>query len=236
MATHNINDTTPSWAQVDDHDATTGNGYVTVTCDGGYKGRTQRTCYATIQTTGQTQLSAVINIIQSAEVEYITFDHAIYTKSDSGDSLLITGKTNAPKLAFSITDMVGGTFVTLPTYFTLKRNGVTVYNNNAAVSGQVFSPDYGASEELTFEITVTVAANTTISSRSCRITATDSNNSVSGFADITQAAGSSYINLTSEHLQSTTVTFDADGLNEDDGESFANVGVNSNDNWNVSVQ
>jgi hypothetical protein len=215
--------------EVDDHGATTGNGYLTHICQGAYKGRVQRRGYTTITTENETPATATVEFIQLPLAEYVTFDQVSYQALAAGGQITITGKTNAPRLDFALTvdaDNIG----TLPTYFTITADGVTTQNQ--AVSGQTFVGDPGATGEIAFTIVITIAANTTISSRYCTLTATGSTG-VTGQTNIIQAAGVSYLYVDTMGTTSKTVTFGADGLS--DGESSVDVDVLSNDTWEVDV-
>ena len=57
---------------------------------------------------------------------------------------------------------------------------------------------------------------------------------MTGTTNIIQAANDSYIDLTSSHLSSTTVTFGADG--KSGGSTSVDVDVYSNDDWEVTVE
>ncbi len=217
------------WMSVNDHGATRGNGYVTHTCQGAYKGRQQRRGYTTITTDAETPATAQIEFIQLPLAEYVTFDQVSYAATAAGGQITITGKTNAPRLDFALTvdaDNIG----TLPTYFTITANGVT--SQNQAVSGQVFAGDPGATGEIAFAVVVTIAANASVSSRYCTLTATGSAG-VTGQTNIIQAAGASYLYVESMGQQSATITFGANGLSG--GQSSVDVNVLSNDNWEVDV-
>lgn len=219
------------WMSVNDHGATSGNGYLTHSCLGPYKGRVQRRGYTTVTVDNDSENppSAQIEFIQLPLAEYVTFDQVSYAATAAGGQITITGKTNAPRLDFALTvdaDNIG----TLPIYFTITANGVT--SQNQAVSGQVFAGDPGATGEIAFAIVITIAANATISSRYCTLTATGSTG-VTGQTNIIQAAGSSYIYVDETGTTSKTITFGANG--QSNGSSSVDVDVLSNDNWEVNV-
>lgn len=218
-----------AWMSVDDHGATSGNGYLTHVCQGAYKGRVQRRGYTTITTDEETPKTAQVEFIQLPLSEYVTFDQVTYTATASGGQITITGKTNAPRLDFALTTNQG-TMGSLPTYFTITAGGVT--STNQAVSGQTFTGDPGASGEIAFTIVITIAENTTISSRYCTLTATGSTG-VTGTTNIIQAAGSSYLWVDTVNTSSKTITFGANG--QSNGSSSVDVNVLSNDDWEVNV-
>lgn len=222
-----------SWMTVDDHGATSGNGYVTHTCLGPYKGRVQRRGYTTIAVDNDEENppTAQIEFIQLPLAEYVTFDQITYEATAAGGQITITGKTNAPRLDFALTTNQGS-MGSLPTYFSILPAGETTPTTNQAVSGQTFTGDPGATKEIAFTIVITIAANTTINSRYCTLVATGSTG-VTGQTNIIQAAGSSYLWVDAVNTSSKTITFGANG--QSNGESSVDVDVLSNDDWDVSV-
>lgn len=219
------------WMSVDDHGATSGNGYLTHTCLGPYKGRVQRRGFTTVTTETATPATAQIEFIQLPLAEYVTFDQVSYNVTDAGGQVTITGKTNAPRLDFALT-VDASNIGTLPTYFSIQPVGDVAPTGNQLVRGQTFAGDPGATKEIAFTIVVTIAANTTLNSRYCTLTATGSTG-VTGQTNIIQAAGSSYIYVDTTGTTSKTITFGANG--QSNGSSSVDVDVLSNDDWEVSV-
>jgi hypothetical protein len=212
---------------VDDHGATTGNGYVTHTCQSEYKGREQRTGYTTISTIETTPKTATVEFIQLGKTEYVEFDSATYNATAAGGQITITGRTNSTSLAFALTD--ANSMGTLPATFSIVVGGTTT--GNQAVSGQTFANDPGATQEIAFTIVVTIAANSSISSRYCTLTATAANDTDS--CNIIQAAGESYLWVDEENTTSKTITFSAAGLSG--SSSSVDVDVLCNETWEVDV-
>lgn len=223
MITDNVD-----WMDVEDNGASTGNGYAAHTCEGGYKGRAQREGYTTIVTDEETPKTGYANFIQLAKPEYVVFDQVQYSVDEEGQTdLYISGKTNAPRLGFS----VNGTFVELPSTFNI------VVGENPEITGQdtdgqVFADDPGATQEFSFNIEVDVLENTTLGQRSCTLNAIGSEG-VMDTTEIVQAGGSSHIDVTDSHLATTTVTFDHTG--KSDGNDSVDVNVYSNDNWSIGL-
>ena len=124
-----------NWMSVNDHGATTGNGYLTHTCLGPYKGRVQRRGYTTVTVDddGENPPSAQIEVIQLPLAEYITFDQVSYAATAAGGQITITGKTNAPRLDFALTVDADG-IGTLPTYFSIQPAGDISPTGNQAVT------------------------------------------------------------------------------------------------------
>lgn len=214
-----------SWMTVDDHDATTGNGYVTHT-PAPYTGRVQRSGYTTITTVSTPSDSAIVSFVQLPQAEYVRFDNATYQAGHNGGTVTLTGKTNAPRLDFALVNDGDG-IATLPQYFSITVGSQTT--GNQAVSGQTFANDPGASGEFSFSITIQIAANATMSQRYCMVRATGSTG-VTGTATILQAATTSYINLGDEHESEVTLTFGAEG-----SRGSVDVDVYSNDTWTIEV-
>lgn len=221
-----------SWMTVDDHGATTGNGYVTHTCEGGYKGRVQREGHTTITTTAETPATAVVNFVQLPVSEYVRFDEDSYQVSNEAGTLTVTGKTNSPRLAFALTANQGS-MATIPASFSIKPEGNLSWIDGQDVEGETFTTDYGASGEIAFKLTVAIAANGSVDQRYCTLKA-EGSNGVLDTVNIIQAASASYINLTSEHKASHEIVFDAAG--QSGGSSSVNVDVYSNDTWEVTTE
>lgn len=221
----------PKWITIDDHEATTGNGYVTITCEGGYKGRVERTGHVTVTVLKQNNEtdSEDKDFIQLPMPEYVAFDQARYDVTEAGGQVTITGKTNAPRLGFAISNDAKS-ICTLPNYFSIQPEGELSPTGNQDVEGQVFYGDPGASVEIVFSIVVTIAANETIAGRDCTIVATGSEG-VSESTAIVQEAKESYIDVTNNHLATTEVVFGANTLCN--GEKYVVVDVYSNDNWRM---
>lgn len=218
--------TNVSWMTVDDHGATNGNGYVTHTCQGNYKGREQRVGYTTITTVETTPKTATVEFIQLGKNEYVEFDSYTYNADAEGDTVTITGRTNSTSLAFAIT-VDANSIGEVQEYFSI--DGGSHYNQNS--SGQTFANDPGATGEITFTINIEIAANSSISSRYCTLTATAANDSDS--CNIIQAAGDSYLWVDTVNTTSKTITFSAAG--QSGGSSSVDVDVLCNENWEVDV-
>lgn len=213
-----------TWMTVDDHGATTGNGYVTHTCQGDYMGREQRTGYTTISTIETTPKTATVEFIQLGHEEYIQFDAPSYNATAAAGNVVITGKTNAPRLDFALT-VNQGSMGEVQEYFSI--DGGTTYDQDS--SGQVFVGDPGATGEISFTIIVEVAANSSTSSRYCTLTATGSQG-VTRSCNIIQAASDSYIWVDEVGTSSKTITFGAEGSRDS-----VDVDVFSNTSWEIEV-
>lgn len=217
--------TNVSWITVDDHDATTGNGYVTHTPTP-FTGRVQRSGYTTITTLTSPSDSANIIFMQLPKTEFVSFDNVTYEANSNGGTVTLTGKTNSPRLDFAIANDPSS-IATLPQYFSITVGSQTT--GNQAVSGQIFVDDPGASAEFSFSITITIAANSGLSQRYCIIRATGSSG-ITAAATILQGATTSYINLGDDHESEVTLTFNASGYR-----GSVDVDVYSNDSWTLEV-
>lgn len=213
------------WMTVDDHDATTGNGYVTHVCQGGYKGRVQRRGHTTITTEDASPKTMEVDFVQLPLDEYVTFDQLSYAATKDGGNITITGKTNSPRLGFVLTDDADG-ICTLPQYFSIQPEGDLSPTTNQYVSGQVFDGDPGATKEIAFTIVVTISSNTDTNSRACRIVAIGSND-VTAETYVNQEEGESYIYVDTDGTTSKTISFAAANAQP------VSVDVLSNDTWIV---
>jgi hypothetical protein len=215
---------------VDDHDDTTGEGFITHVCADTYNGRVERRGFTTITTTDNAA-TARIEFVQLPRPLYIEFDQALYTIGADGGSVHITGRTNAASIAFT-----SGEASSLPTYFSAEtESGTQLTNLNP--SATTFADDPGKDEEIAFAIDIAVDSNSVLLSRSIPLTVAvegTSQDSTSAQVQIVQSAGASYINLTSSHTSTATVVFAADGTIE--GETSVDIDIYSNDNWTVTVE
>ena len=213
---------------VDDHGQTTGSGYVTHVCQGGYKGRVERRGHTTIATNDESPVEKIVEFLQLAEKEYVKFDEPSYSVDGNNDQITITGRTNSPRLAFMLQKAEG--MCELPEYFEITVDGQTT--SNLDPEGQEFQGDPGASGEIEFEIIITIDANDDVAERTCTIFA-EGSKGVVATADIIQGAGASYVKFDGD-TTTKTVTFDAKGLS--DGETDVDINIHSNDDWTIEVE
>lgn len=221
MITDNVD-----WMDVEDNGATTGNGYAQHECEGGYKGRAQREGYTEIVIEKETPKTRYANFIQLGHAEYVTFDQPSYSADEDGEVVTITGKTNAPRLSFALIEGKG--FAELPATFSITPEGGEAVTDQD-VNGQVFVNDPGASAEIAFSISVTVAENTTIDTKQCTLVATGSDG-VTGQTNIVQEGADNYIYVEEDGHTTASVSFPALPLSSQD------VNVLSNDDWFVDAE
>lgn len=120
-----------------------------------------------------------------------------------GGAVVITGTSNSDKLTF--TKGSGNVITADITSVKYKVNTSTEITNGVAITG-----DPGAVAKYTFELTLSAAANTTISERTQQITVTSAG-SKTATIQLKQAAGDAYLNLSTATItvpQTGSVTID----------------------------
>lgn len=147
-------------------------------------------------------------VTQAGRTEFVTVSDVSAPKG--GGNVTITGKSNSSKLNFALG--AGDITVTLPASYS--AGGATT-TNNTAITG-----DPGASAEFSFSITIEIPKNTTVATKSRKITVTAAGGQIAT-ANISQAAGDPTLSVTP-----ATVTLDAEG-------TAVAVSVTSNTNWSV---
>lgn len=180
-----------------------------------YTGRIARTQESIAQVVGGTN-TVKLTTIEAAKPLFVTFDTETPTIGKDGGVLKITGKSNAAKLNFTISD--GATIpITTPTSY--KVNSV-VTDNDAAIAG-----DPGASNEYPFEVEFNIPANTTVDALSASLIVTPDDTPESAkTASITQSPGDAYLYINEEGTTEYTVTLDQTG-------TAVNVNIISNTDW-----
>lgn len=120
-----------------------------------------------------------------------------------GGAVVITGTSNSDKLTF--TKGSGNVITADITSVKYKVNTSTEVTNGVVITG-----DPGAVAKYTFELTLSAAANTTISERTQQITVTSAG-SKTATIQLKQAAGDAYLNLSAATItvpQTGSVTVD----------------------------
>jgi translation elongation factor EF-1alpha len=183
-----------------------GNGTVNI---GGtvHTGRLQRSTTVTFTAAGAG--SEEVDTIQEAKAEFVTLNGVSVGKE--GGNVTVTGKSNSAKLTLSKGD--GAMISVLPASYS--AGGASTVNG-AAISG-----DPGATAEYDFSVTLSAAANATVSDRTVTLVAT-ANGGQQAQATISQAAGDATLSVTP-----LSVTIPASG-------SAVSVTVTSNTNWTVA--
>lgn len=184
-----------------------GNATVNVSSTAEHTGRVARTTVLTFKAANVDDVVRTVN--QAGKPEYVDIDDSA-ASSKEGKTVTISGVSNSAKLTFSLG--TGSLNVSLPSSYT--ANSVAT-SNGAAISG-----DPGATAVYNFSISITVPANTGITSLTRQIIVSDN----AGHQDVcllTLAAGDAYLRV------------DVGDIELDYLGTPVSVGVESNTSWTV---
>lgn len=117
---------------------------------------------------------------QEPSLESIVFDKTSFNVSEDASTVTITGKSNSPKITFSL-DTGNNIPITLPTTYTANKLETS---NGSAIAG-----DPGAKAEFSFSIAISIPKNT-VGQRVGKILAVGSDVEIKAQATITQATSS----------------------------------------------
>lgn len=191
----------------------TGNQQITINSASPYKGRSNRTTKISGKIVGKSN-TVTVTVVETAAAEYITPDGLSINVAKGGETIHVTGKSNSKVLTF-----------TWKTNFGLPA--VTSYKVNSSVnatSGTAITGDPGATDEYTYDVTIVVPKNNTITARSATLEIKGEGASVVKTITITQALGDSYLYLNSQGTTTATVTIPKGGGKQ-------TLSVLSNDEW-----
>mgnify|MGYP003235306459 CR=1 FL=1 len=174
----------------------TGNQQITINSKTPYKGRSNRTTEISGKIVGKSN-SVTVTVVETAAAEYI-----------------VTGKSNSKILTFKWKTNFG-----LPAVTSYKVNSSVTATSGTAISG-----DPGAKAEYTYDVTIVVPKNETITARSATLEIKGEGASVVKTITITQALGDSYLYLNSQGTTTATITIPAGG-------GAQTLNVLSNDEW-----
>ena len=191
----------------------TGNKQITINSTTPYKGRSNRTTEISGKIVGKSN-SVTVTVVETAAAEYITPDGLSIGVTKGGATIHVAGKSNSKILTFTWKTNFG-----LPAVTSYKVNGSVTATSGTAISG-----DPGAKAEYTYDVTIVVPRNETITTRSATLEIKGEGASVVKTITITQALGDSYLYLNSQGTTTYTVTIPAGG-----GAQMLNV--LSNDEW-----
>lgn len=212
----------PSWLRLSQ---LSGNGDENINVTGTeHTGRVVRTYTLTVAATGSTNCKVTTN--QTPTAEFCTFDSNTASIGKEGGTLTIMGRSNSTKLTFAVTED-GTLTLTLPSNY--KASGVNTAN------GADIADDPGATAAFNFSIEFTVAPNTTIESKTAKVTVTDAGGTSAGAGHyhscvVTQNAGDAYLYVNKEGTTTATITIPAAGGSDNQ----AQFEVLSNTNWSIS--
>ena len=191
----------------------TGNQQITINSTTPYKGRSNRTTEIPGKIVGKSN-SVTVTVVETAAAEYITPDGLSINVAKGGETIHVTGKSNSKILTFNWKTNFG-----LPAVTSYKVNGSVTATSGTAISG-----DPGAKAEYTYDVTIVVPKNETITARSATLEIKGEGASVVKTITITQALGDSYLYLNSQGTTTATITIPAGG-------GAQTLKVLSNDEW-----
>lgn len=191
----------------------TGNQQITINSTTPYKGRSNRTTKIPGKIVGKSN-SVTVTVVETAAAEYITPNGLSINVAKGGETIHVTGKSNSKILTFTWKTNFG-----LPAITSYKVNGSVTATSGTAISG-----DPGAKAEYTYDVTIVVPKNETITARSATLEIKGEGASVVKTISITQALGDSYLYLNSQGTTTATITIPAGG-------GAQTLKVLSNDEW-----
>lgn len=191
----------------------TGNAQIKINSVSPYKGRSNRTTEISGKIVGKSN-SVTVTVVEIAAAEYITPDSLSINVAKGGETIHVTGKSNSKILTFKWKTNFGISSVT----------SYKVNSSISAISGTAITGDPGATGEYTYDVTIVVPKNETITTRSATLEIKGEGSTVVKTITITQALGDSYLYLNSQGTTTATVTIPKGG-----GEQT--LSVLSNDEW-----
>lgn len=191
----------------------TGNAQIKINSTTPYKGRSNRTTEISGKIVGKSN-SVTVTVVETAAAEYIIPDRLSINVTKGGETIHVTGKSNSKILTFKWKTNFGISSVT----------SYKVNSSVSATSGTAITGDPGATGKYTYDVTIVVPKNETITTRSATLEIKGEGASVVKVITITQALGDSYLYLNSQGTTTATVTIPKGG-----GEQT--LSVLSNDEW-----
>lgn len=191
----------------------TGNAQIKINSVNPYKGRSNRTTEISGKIVGKPK-SVTVTVVETAAAEYITPDGLSINVAKGGETIHVTGKSNSKILTFKWKTNFGISSVT----------SYKVNSSVSATSGTAITGDPGATGEYTYDVTIVVPKNETITTRSATLEIKGEGSTVVKTITITQALGDSYLYLNLQGTTTATVTIPKGG-----GEQT--LSVLSNDEW-----
>lgn len=191
----------------------TGNQQITINSTTPYNGRSNRTTKISGKIVGKSN-SVTVTVVETAAAEYITPDDLSINVTKDGETIHVTGKSNSKILTFEWKTNFG-----LPVVTSYKVN-----SSVSATSGTAITGDPGAKAEYTYDVTIVVPKNKTITARSATLEIKGEGTSVVKTISITQALGDSYLYLNLQGTTTATITIPAGG-------GAQTLNVLSNDKW-----
>lgn len=191
----------------------TGNAQIKIDSVNPYTGRTDRSTAISGKIVGKTNTVRVI-VTEKAADEFIAPDGLTINVLKGGGTIHVAGKSNSKLLTFTWKTNFGLANVT----------SFKVNSSATATSGTAITGDPGATGKYTYDVTVVVPRNETITARSATLEIKGEDSTVVKTITITQALGDSYLYLNSQGTTTATVTIPKGG-----GEQT--LKILSNDEW-----
>ena len=191
----------------------TGNAQIKINSANPYTGRTDRSTEVPGKIVGKTN-AVTVTVLEKAADEFITPDGLTINVAKGGETIHVTGKSNSKILTFTWKTNFG-----LPAVTSYKVN-----SSISATSGTAISGDPGAKAEYTYDVTIVVPKNETITARSATLEIKGEGSTVVKTITITQALGDSYLYLNSQGTTTATVTIPKGG-------GAQTLNILSNDEW-----
>lgn len=191
----------------------TGNAQIKISSVSPYTGRVDRGTKVTGKIVGKTNVVTVA-VVEKAADEFITPNGLTINVAKDSETIHVTGKSNSKLLTFGWKTNFGIANVT-----SFEVNG-----SIKATSGIDITGDPGATGEYTYDVTIVVPKNNTITARSATLEIKGEGASVVKTITITQALGDSYLYL---NLQGINVSI----VNIPKGGGERTLNVLSNDEW-----
>lgn len=191
----------------------TGNAQIKINSVSPYTGRVDRSTQVPGKIVGKSN-AVTVTVLEKAADEFIIPDGSTINVLKDGATIHVSGESNSKLLTFTWKTNFGIANVT-----SFKVNGSTIATSGIAIVG-----DPGATGKYTYDVTLVVPKNNTITARSATLEIKGEGASVVKTITIVQALGDSYLYLNSQGTTTAIVTIPKDG-----GEQTLNV--LSNDEW-----
>lgn len=191
----------------------TGNEKIKINSVNPYTGRVDRSTLISGKIVGKTN-AVTVTVIEKAADEFIKPDSLTINVAKNGETIHVTGKSNSKILTFAWKNNFG-----IANVISFKVNSSTTATSGTAIDG-----DPGTTGQYTYDVTIVVPKNETISVRSATLEIKGEDASVVKTISIIQALGDSYLYLNLQGTTTATVTIPKGG-----GEQT--LSVLSNDKW-----
>lgn len=195
----------------------TGNAQIKINSATPYTGRTDRSTAISGKIVGKINKVRVI-VTEKAADEFITPDGSTINVAKDGGTIRVTGKSNSKILTFTWKTNFG-----IADVKSFKVNSSTIATSGTAIAG-----DPGATGGYTYDVTVVVPKNETITARSATLEIKGEDSTVVKTITITQALGDSYLYLNLQGTITATVTIPKGG-------GAQTLKVLSNDEWTFEL-